>query len=100
MNLFRMKRIKKHGIMLDKSSDGNEVCFDCDADCCRGFPSVKLTPAEYSALERLGATRLQFLLNGDHYLIIEHGCEFLKDNRCGIYNQRPSVCRHFSCSEI
>jgi Fe-S-cluster containining protein len=99
MNLFRMKMIKKHGIILDRPVDGNEVCFDCDAACCRGFPSVKLTPEEYGTLERLGATRLQFLLNGEHYLIIEHGCEFLENNRCGIFNQRPEICRLFVCTD-
>jgi len=100
MNLFRMKRVKKHGILLDKPVDGNEVCKECDAACCRGFPSVRLTAEEYCCLEQLGAARLQFLLNGEHYLIIEHGCEFLEDNRCGIYEQRPLVCRLFTCREL
>jgi Fe-S-cluster containining protein len=100
LNLFRMKRVKKHGILLDKPVDGTESCRNCDADCCRGFPSVKLTAEEYGILERLGAVRLEFLLNGENYLIIEHGCEFLEDNRCGIYNLRPSVCKRFTCREI
>lgn len=97
MDLFRMKRVKKHGIILDSPVDNSEVCAGCGADCCRGFPSVKLTPEEYSALERLGAARLEFLLNGEHYLIIEHGCEFLTDNRCSIYDSRPDICRRFTC---
>jgi len=100
VNLFDKKRLKRHGFLSDQPVDGSENCKDCDADCCRGFPSVKLTAEEYSTLERLGAVRLQFLLNGDHYLLIEHGCEFLENNRCGIYSQRPLVCRRFSCREI
>jgi Fe-S-cluster containining protein len=100
MNLFRTKRVKRHGILLDKPVDGSERCKDCDADCCRGFPSVRLTAEEYSTLERLGAARLEFLLNGEHYLIIEHGCEFLADNQCSIYDQRPEICRRFTCNEI
>jgi hypothetical protein len=99
MDLFRNKRVKKHGILLDKPVDGSEHCLGCNADCCRGFPSVELTPDEYQTLERLGAARLQFLLNGEHYLIIENGCEFLVGNRCGIYNQRPSICQRFTCKE-
>lgn len=99
MNLFRMKRLKKHGLILDKPVEDSEQCIDCEADCCRGFPSVKLTPEEYGTLEKLGAARLQFLLNGEHYLIIEQGCEFLENNRCGIYAHRPSVCQRFTCSE-
>jgi len=95
-----MKRVKKHGRLLDKPVEGNENCAGCDADCCRGFPSVRLTTEEYCSLQRLGATRLEFLLNGEYYLIIEQGCEFLVDNRCGIYEQRPSVCKRFICSDI
>lgn len=97
MDLFKKKKVKKHGILLDEHVDGSAGCLGCDAACCRGFPSVQLTPEEYTALERLGAVRLEFLLNGQHYLLIGNGCEFLLDNRCGIYNQRPAICRRFTC---
>ena len=100
MNLFKTKRVIKHGLLSDKPVAGSEVCRDCDAACCRGFPSVRLTADEYSCLERLGAARLQFLLNGEHYLLIENGCEFLADNRCGIYDHRPSVCKRFTCRDL
>jgi len=100
MSLFGRKRVKKRGLLLAEGVDGGDGCRDCGADCCRGFPSVKLTPQEYGILEKLGAARLQFLLDGHHYLIIENGCEFLVGNRCGIYNQRPSICRRFTCREI
>jgi len=99
MDLFRKKSGKKHGMLLEKPVDGTEGCIGCDAACCRGFPSVRLTVNEYRTLEQLGAARLQFLLNGEHYLIIEHGCEFLVDNRCGIYDQRPEICRRFTCTD-
>ncbi|GAW67291.1 hypothetical protein GPEL0_01r3041 [Geoanaerobacter pelophilus] len=65
--------------------------------CCRSFPNVDLSWGEYQLLERLGATRLHFSLYGPHKLIIENGCEFLVDNRCGIYEQRPEICRRFIC---
>jgi Fe-S-cluster containining protein len=86
-------------MLLDEALDGSDHCRDCDAACCRGFPTVELTAAEYTALERLGAVRLEFLLDGHHYLVIENGCEFLVDNRCGIYEQRPSICRRFTCRD-
>ena len=100
VNLFKTKRVKRQGFLSDRPVDGDESCRGCEADCCRGFPSVKLTAEEYSTLERLGAVRLLFLLNGEHYLLIEHGCEFLDQNRCSIYNQRPEICRRFTCREI
>ena len=97
MELFGTRRAKKHGILLDESFDGNDNCSGCDAACCRGFPSVELTPQEYATLERLGAVRLEFLLDGHFFLVIENGCEFLVDNRCRIYEQRPAICRRFVC---
>jgi len=100
VNLFNKKRLKRHGFLSDQPVDSSEGCRGCDADCCREFPSVRLTAEEYSTLERLGAVRLLFLLNGEHYLLIEDGCEFLENNRCGIYSQRPEICRRFTCCEI
>lgn len=100
MELYRHRGTKRHGILLDDFVDGNEQCHDCDAACCKGFPTVALTAAEYAVLEKLGAHRLEFLLDGHYFLVIENGCEFLADNRCGIYEQRPSICRRFTCREL
>ena len=100
MDLFRRKRAKKHGVLLDNFTDGNEHCLNCNAACCRGFPTVELTPGEYATLEKLGAGRLEFLLDGHYYLVIENGCEFLVENRCAIFAQRPSICRRFTCRDI
>lgn len=99
MELFRRKAVRKQGILLDDGIDGNEHCSNCDAACCRGFPSVELTAAEYATLEELGALRLEFLLDGHYYLMIENGCEFLVGSRCGIYEQRPAICRRFTCRD-
>lgn len=100
MDLFGSKREKRRGVLLEEGVDGGERCLDCDAACCRSFPSVELTPQEYADLERLGAARLQFLLDGHHYLVIENGCEFLVGNRCAIYPRRPAICRRFTCRDI
>lgn len=100
MTLFSRKREKRKGVLLAEGVDGGERCRECDAACCRGFPSVELTPTEYAVLESLGAVRLVYLLSGRHYLMIENGCEFLVGNRCGIYAHRPAICRRFTCREI
>jgi len=99
MILFSTKREKRRGLLLDEGVDGGDRCRECDAACCRGFPTVELTPDEYVTLERLGAVRLEYLLSGRYYLIIENGCEFLSGNRCGIYAQRPAICRRFTCRD-
>ncbi len=99
MGLFQRNRKKRHGILLDHPQDGNERCAGCDAACCRGFPSVELTADEYSALEQLGAKRLERTLNGHYYLMIEYGCEFLEESRCSIHLHRPMICRRFTCTD-
>ena len=98
MSLFWKRPARKHGVMLNGLADGSR-CEGCNADCCRAFPSVELLGDEYEALHRLGAQRLAFTLDERFYLIIEHGCEFLSGNRCGIYEQRPLICRRFTCRE-
>jgi Fe-S-cluster containining protein len=98
MTLFRRNRVKRHGMLLDGPADGGR-CADCAADCCRGFPSVVLTAAEYGTLARLGARRLVFTLDERFFLVIENGCEFLVGNRCGIYADRPAICRRFTCRD-
>jgi len=92
------RRPKRHGMLLDGPVDGSR-CIGCAADCCRGFPSVELTADEYSTLDSLGAKRLAFTLDERFFLIIEHGCEFLAGDLCGIYEQRPMICRRFTCSD-
>jgi len=98
MSLFWQRKGVKHGVLLDEPVDGSR-CGGCAADCCHGFPSVELSGDEYQTLRRLGGKRLEFTLDERFYLIIEHGCEFLVENRCGIYAQRPAICRRFTCRD-
>jgi Fe-S-cluster containining protein len=96
MQFFKEKKVLT-GRLLEHPAEGAGRCEACDASCCRGFPSVELTADEYARLERLGAKRLEFTLDGHFYLLIENGCEFLDGSRCGIYQQRPAICRRFVC---
>jgi uncharacterized protein len=91
---------RRHGILLDQPADDPSCCRSCSGLCCRSFPSVELTWPEYEQLAALGATRLHFSLYGPHKLIIENGCEFLENNRCGIYDHRPDICRRFICEPL
>ena len=91
------QRDRRHGLLLDRPVDDPPDCRACDGACCRAFPSVALSWNEYLQLQALGARRLEFSLCGPPLLLIENGCEFLVAGRCGIYNQRPDVCRRFVC---
>lgn len=95
---FRHDKEKRRGLLLDRPLEDPSCCADCAALCCRSFPNVDLSWEEYLRLEELGATRLHFSLRGPHKLIIENGCEFLTGNRCGIYDDRPEICRRFICT--
>ncbi len=91
---------RRRGILADHAVDDDPRCRACDGACCRSFPTVVLTPAEYHRLEALGARRLEWTLPGRWYLVIENGCEFQRrDGRCGIYGDRPEICRRFVCAE-
>lgn len=99
MLFSRREKEKRYGLLLDHPLDDPSCCQACAALCCRCFPNVDLTWAEYQQLEALGANRLHFSLCGPHKLIIENGCEFLHESRCSIYEQRPDICRRFICQE-
>jgi len=100
MLFFRRNKDKRHGLLLDHPLDDPPCCGTCAALCCRSFQNLKLSSKEYSHLAALGATRLEFSLYGPHKLNIESGCEFLLLNRCGIYEQRPEICRRFICQTV
>jgi len=92
------QRIRRRGVLLDGSVEGDPRCAACDGACCRSFPSVPLTWHEYRRLLALGASRLFFTPSGA-WLVIENGCEFLEESRCRIYASRPAVCRRFTCAD-
>jgi len=94
---FSRSKNRKHGVLLDYQSDGDSLCTECDAACCRSFPAVDITALEHSYLSSIGATRLQFSLIGRHKLLIENGCEFLSKGKCSIYQHRPDICQRFMC---
>ena len=97
---FDRARKRRRGELLDRPLDDPESCRCCDGACCRGFASVALSWPEYERLERIGATRLHLPLLGAPLLLIDGGCEFLTGGRCGIYAERPDICRRFACRPL
>ena len=95
----RTSPAKRRGLLLNVPLNNNERYHNYATNCCRGFPSVELSAEEFAALQTIGAIRLEFTLTGHFYLLIENGCEFLVDNRCAIYAQRPAICRRFICTD-
>jgi Fe-S-cluster containining protein len=100
MPLTNRSMTKLRGVLLDQPQNGDERCQTCGGACCRSFSDVALTWDEYKRLQNIGATRLQLSLSGPHRLVIDYNCEFLADGRCSIYEDRPVICRRFSCVNL
>lgn len=70
-------------------------CGDCCACCIKEdiymIPGRGDDPSKYQTVESPEGTKLAHKLNGE--------CIYLIDNKCSIYEDRPSVCRRFDCAE-
>lgn len=100
--------MKTHGAVerrLRKLAEEIESQIDCTkcANCCR-VATATLKDREVDQLARfIGASRREFLANytemsEEEGLILkrtEHGCVFLKDNLCTVYEARPDTCNDF-----
>lgn len=67
------------------------LCLTCGM-CCDGtmFQVVAVTPEEAARLEG------QVELTADRSKLVQ-GCRALSGCKCGVYEQRPAVCRAFKC---
>lgn len=67
------------------------LCLSCGL-CCDGtmFQVVAITPEEAARLDG------RVTLSADRSQLVQ-GCRALSGCRCGVYEQRPAVCRTFKC---
>ena len=81
---------------------GDVLCNHCPAKCCRYFALPIDTPTERKDFEFIRWYLLHehatvFTENDDWYLLVHTTCKHLQpDNRCGIYETRPQICRDYS----
>ena len=81
---------------------GEVLCSYCTAICCRYFTLPVSTPESWEDYDNLrwylthGRVAL-FVEDGTWYMIVYGDCKYLQpDNRCGIYHDRPGICRSYS----
>jgi Fe-S-cluster containining protein len=85
--------------------DGKSLCDYCSAKCCRYFALPIETPTELTDYEFIRWFLLHdratvFKEDEDWYLLVHTECQHLQpDNRCGIYDTRPQVCRDYSTKD-
>lgn len=78
------------------------LCDHCTAKCCKYYALPIEEPKTRKDFDFLrwfllhGETSV-FLDEGSWYLIVHTQCKHLQsDNRCGIYETRPEICREYS----
>jgi Fe-S-cluster containining protein len=78
------------------------LCDYCTAKCCRYFAlpiDVPQTRQEFEYIRwyLMHDRATVFTEKGDWYLLVHTVCQHLQpDNRCGIYETRPRICREYS----
>jgi Fe-S-cluster containining protein len=84
---------------------GTVLCDHCTAKCCRYFALPIETPSTQEEFEYLrwyvmhGDTTI-FCEDGAWYLMVHNKCDHLQDDhRCGIYHQRPQICREYETKD-
>ena len=94
---FGLKKISR-----EELPPGRVLCEYCSAKCCRYFALPIETPESFEDLEYIR----WYLLHGQAsvfkeddtwYLLVHTTCKHLQsDNRCGIYETRPQICRDYT----
>ena len=85
--------------------DGQVLCEYCTGKCCRYFALPIDKPEGWKDFEYIrwymvhGETTI-FCEEDDWYLMVHNTCDhLLEDNRCGIYETRPKICRDYTTDE-
>ncbi len=89
-------------IRREQLPPGEVLCQYCTAKCCKYFALPIDTPEALADWEFVrwyllheGAT--VFKEDAQWYLLVHSTCKHLQsDNRCGIYETRPPICREYS----
>jgi Fe-S-cluster containining protein len=86
----------------DQLQPGESLCDHCTAKCCKYFALPIDTPTERQDYDYIRWYLLHngasvFVDEGTWYLLVHSPCRhLLADNRCGIYETRPQICRDYT----
>ena len=86
----------------DTAPPGTNLCEYCTAKCCRYFALPIDTPDSRQDLDFIRWFLLHekatvFVEDESWYLLVHTVCKHLQpDNRCGIYETRPQICRDYT----
>lgn len=97
-----MATVVRPKIRREELRPGEVLCDYCTAKCCRYFALVIDTPKtrqdfEFIRWYLLHELATVFTEDDRWYLLMHTPCSQLRpDNRCGIYEERPDICREYS----
>jgi Fe-S-cluster containining protein len=86
----------------ERVPQGKVLCEYCTAKCCRYFALPIDTPTTFEDWEFIRWYVLHdratvFTEDDSWYLLVHTTCRHLQaDNRCGIYETRPQICRDYT----
>lgn len=97
-----METTVKRKIRREELPAGECLCDHCPAKCCNYLAAPIDTPEtqqdfDYIRWYLLHHNATVFVEDGSWYLLVYSQCRHLRpDNRCGIYETRPQICRDYS----
>ncbi len=101
-----MATTKKRKPTRDELKRGECLCDHCSAKCCRYFALPIETPTNWDDYDSIrwylahGKTLVYTETKKGKtvwYLVVMSDCNYLtKDGRCGIYYNRPKICKDYS----
>lgn len=81
---------------------GESLCDYCTGKCCRYFATPIETPTTWDDYDSIrwylahGGTMV-YVHEETWYLMVSSDCQYLlPDHRCGIYHDRPKICREYT----
>jgi Fe-S-cluster containining protein len=99
------RRTSKKKPRRDQLKPGQCLCDFCTGKCCRYFSLPIDTPHSWDDFDSIrwylahGQT-LVYVVKAQWYLLVKTRCTYLtRDNRCGIYLNRPKICRQYSTKD-
>lgn len=81
---------------------GKVLCEYCTARCCRYFALPMETPTAWNDYDNMRWFMMHgrvsiFVSDATWYIAVHADCQhLLPNNLCGVYNDRPQICRDYS----
>lgn len=96
---------KRLSITREQLKPGECLCDHCIGKCCRYFSLPIETPTTWDDFDAIrwylahGRTII-YVHESIWYLLVMTKCQYLtRDFRCGIYHDRPKVCREYTTDD-